>query len=187
MHERSLQLSLPANQSIPTNICRYINDGYVAATGASTITDTYTLGIWGPREIVVPDLLTMQDIELRALSSPLISELKATDNEISDFSANHIKQMTMLLQLAKIRPVETRLMKLLIWLGNRFGTTTNEGIEIPIESMNLTHRQLAELASVSRVTVTKALGQFRQQGWLTRAGASDFITEAGMNSLQPMA
>lgn len=186
MHERSLQLALAASQSIPTNICWYINDGYIIATSAGAISDTYTLGIWGPGEIIIPDLLTIQTVELRALSNALISELKATNNEISNFSADHINQMAMLLQLAKIRPVETRLMKLLIWLGNRFGITTNEGIEIPIESMNLTHRQLAELASVSRVTVTKALGQFRQQGWLTRAGASEFITQLGMHSHHKM-
>jgi DNA-binding transcriptional MocR family regulator len=42
--------------------------------------------------------------------------------------------------------------------------------------MNLTHRQLAEMASVSRVTVTKALGQFRLQGWLQRIGDTEILS-----------
>lgn len=43
--------------------------------------------------------------------------------------------------------------------------------------MNLTHRQLAEMASMSRVTVTKALGQFRQQGWLKRVNESEVLSQ----------
>lgn len=186
MHERCLQLTLAASQSIPTNICWHINSGYLITTSASTLTDTYTLGIWGPGEIVIPDLLTMQSIELRTLSNAVISEWAATNEERTGFSANHIEQMSKLLQLAKIRPVETRLLKLLLWLGERFGTTTDEGIEIPIDAMNLTHRQLAELASVSRVTVTKTLGHFRQQGWLSRAGTGDLITHLGVISYQQL-
>lgn len=180
MHERCLQLTLAASQSIPTNICWHINSGYLIATSASNVADTYTLGIWGPGEIVIPDLLTEKTIELCSLSNAIISEWEATNEEKISFSANHVKQMCKLLQLAKIRPVETRLAKLLLWLGERFGITTNEGIEIPIDAMNITHRQLAELASVSRVTVTKTLGHFRQQGWITRVGACDLIKNSGL-------
>lgn len=187
MHERCLQLTLAASQSIPKNICWHINNGYLVATSGSTAADTYTLGIWGPGEIVVPDLLPIQTIELRALSNALISERKVTKDEMTIFSSNQIKQISMLLQLAKIRPVETRLMKLLLWLSERFGTTTHAGMEVPIESMNLTHRQLAELASVSRVTITKTLGHFRQQGWLDRVGEKDLITQAGLDSFRQMA
>jgi hypothetical protein len=43
----------------------------------------------------------------------------------------------------------------------------------------LTHRQLAEMASVSRVTVTKTLGHFRLQGWLLRVDGMDMLSEAG--------
>ena len=50
--------------------------------------------------------------------------------------------------------------------------------------MNLTHRQLAEMASVSRVTVTKALGHFRQQGLLERVGEVEVLNNAGITLLQ---
>lgn len=180
MHERCLELTLGSNQSIPTNICWHINNGYLRATSRNSQAETYTLGIWGPGDIVIPDLLITPSVELRTLSNAKVSECRAAIDEKSNFSAKHLGQMSMLLQLAKVRPVETRLLKLLIWLGERFGTTTDEGIEIPIDAMNLTHRQLAELACVSRVTVTKALGHFRQQGWVTRAGACDLITPSGL-------
>ncbi|MFN9872577.1 MAG: helix-turn-helix domain-containing protein [Cyanobacteriota bacterium] len=87
--------------------------------------------------------------------------------------------MGVLLELTRIRPAEARLFHLLIWLSERFGTSTEQGRSVPLEAMNLTHRQLAEMASVSRVTVTKALGHFRQQGWLQRVGELEVLSKAG--------
>ena len=52
--------------------------------------------------------------------------------------------------------------------------------------MNLTHRQLAEMASVSRVTVTKTLGHFRQQGWLARVGELEVLTAPGVTHFQSL-
>jgi hypothetical protein len=40
------------------------------------------------------------------------------------------------------------------------------------------------MASVSRVTVTKALGHFRQQGWLQRTGELDVLSEAGVAAVR---
>jgi CRP-like cAMP-binding protein len=94
--------------------------------------------------------------------------------------------MGMLLQLTRIRPAEARLFNLLIWLGERFGTTTDQGRSVPLEAMNLTHRQLAEMSSVSRVTVTKSLGQFRQRGWLQRVGELEVLSKAGISLFQGM-
>ncbi len=92
--------------------------------------------------------------------------------------------MGMLLQLTRVRPVETRLFNLLIWLSERFGSGDEQGRSVPLEAMNLTHRQLAEMASVSRVTVTKSLGQFRLQGWLLRIGDTDMLSAEAINLFQ---
>jgi CRP-like cAMP-binding protein len=92
--------------------------------------------------------------------------------------------MGMLLQLTRMRPVEARLFNLLLWLSARFGASHQGGHSLPLEAMNLTHRQLAEMASVSRVTVTKALGHFRQQGWLQQEGALEILTAQGIRAFQ---
>lgn len=92
-----------------------------------------------------------------------------------------MQQMGMLLEFTRIRPAEARLFHLLAWLSERFGSNTEHGRTIPLEAMNLTHKQLAEMASVSRVTVTKALGHFRQQGLLLRIGAEELLTTQGAN------
>jgi hypothetical protein len=101
MHEQCLQLTLAASQSIPTNICWYINNGYLTATSRSGNADSYTLGIWGSGEIVIPELSTVHAVELLALSSARISEWTPRSEEKTGFSATHIQQMSMLLQIAK--------------------------------------------------------------------------------------
>jgi hypothetical protein len=184
MTERGLQLALEAGQSLPVHISWRVNDGYLRATGWTDQAEIFTLGIWGPGEIVMPELLTQQPMELRALSMARVHEWNPDPAEHHCCSTTHIQQMGMLLRLTRIRPAEARLFHLLIWLGERFGTSTEHGRSVPLEAMHLTHRQLAEMASVSRVTVTKALGHFRQQGWLLRDGELDVLSKEGIACLQ---
>lgn len=176
MPGRGLQLTLEAGQSVPVHLCWRVNDGYIRAIGQTDLAETYTLGIWGPGEIVMPQLLSLQPVELRALSRSRVHEWSPSPDEQQHCSRTQIKQMGMLLQLTRVRPVEARLFNLLIWLSERFGSGDGPGCSVPLEAMNLTHRQLAEMASVSRVTVTKALGQFRQQGWLQRIGDMEILS-----------
>lgn len=184
MSERGLQLALEAGQSLPIHLCWRVNDGYLRATGRTELAEIFTLGIWGPGEIVMPELLSQQPVELRALSTATVHEWNPDPIERQSCSAIQIRQMGMLLQITRIRPVEARLFNLLAWLGERFGTSTDRGCSVPLEAMNLTHRQLAEMASVSRVTVTKALGHFRQQGLLERVGEVEVLNNAGITLLQ---
>jgi DNA-binding transcriptional MocR family regulator len=53
---------------------------------------------------------------------------------------------------------------LLDWFGNRFGTMTSEVVVLTFGEKPLTHQQLADIVGMTRVTVTKALSQFRQAG-----------------------
>jgi CRP-like cAMP-binding protein len=45
--------------------------------------------------------------------------------------------------------------------------------------MNLTHRQLAEIAGMTRVTVTKALSHYRQVGMMVREGNDELLVGQG--------
>jgi len=182
MPERGLKLALEVGQSLPIHLCWRVNDGYLRVIGHTAIADIFTLGIWGPGEIVMPYLLNQQAIELRALSSASVHEWSPDLNDRESCSLLQINQMATLLQLTRSRPVEARLFNLLIWLGHRFGVKTEQGLTLPLEGMNLTHRQLAEMASVSRVTVTKALGHFRHQAWLVNIGNAELLTTTGINT-----
>lgn len=184
MSKRGLQLALEAGQSLPVHVCWRVGDGYLRAAGSTDQAEIFTLGIWGPGELVIPQLFTQQPMELRALSAARVLEWNPDPAEHQDCTTSHIQQMGMLLMLTRIRPAEARLFKLLVWLGERFGTSTEQGLTLPLEGLNLTHRQLAEMASVSRVTVTKSLGHFRQQGWLVRIGKLDVLSSAGIEFFQ---
>lgn len=184
MSARDLQLALEAGQSLPIHRCWRVNDGYLRATGRTDQTEIFTLGIWGAGEIVMPELLPQHGLELRALSPAMVHEWCPEPAEHHCCSTTHIQQMGMLLKLTHIRPVEARLFHLLIWLGERFGNSLEQGRSVPLEAMNLTHRQLAEMACVSRVTVTKGLGNFRQQGWLQRIGEAEILSKAGIALFQ---
>ncbi|MBM5824670.1 MAG: Crp/Fnr family transcriptional regulator [Cyanobacteria bacterium M_surface_10_m2_119] len=186
MSERGLQLALEADQSLPVHLSWCVKDGYLRATGWTDQAEVFTLGIWGPGEIVMPELLTHQPVELRALAPARVLEWNPDPAEHLCCSATHMQQMGMLLRLTRIRPAEARLFNLLIWLGERFGSATDQGRSVPLEAMNLTHRQLAEMASVSRVTVTKSLGHFRQQGWLQRVDELEVLTKTAITLFQGM-
>jgi len=186
MPERDLQFVLEAAQSLPIHICWRVCEGYIRATGKTDFAEVFTLGIWGPGEIVIPELLNQQPVELRALSSARVHACEPDTREREHCSSLQIHQMGKLLQLTRIRPAEARLFNVLIWLAERFGTNTGEGRSVPINGMNLTHQQLAEMASVSRVTVTKALGHFREQGWLIRIGDTEVLTQLGQTLIQEL-
>lgn len=184
MPDRCLQLSLGAGQPVPATVSWRLDAGYLRASSWTDQAEIFTVGIWGPGESVIPELLTMQPVELSALSSVRVSEWIPEPEERHSFSTTHIQQMSMLLQLSRIRPADVRLFNLLMWLGRRFGHDSPKGVRVPIEEMNITHRQMAEIASMSRVTVTKTLGQFRQQGWLIKDGSSDLLARSAIALFQ---
>lgn len=184
MSYRGVQLTLEAGQSLPIHLCWRVTDGYLRVTGWADQSEIFTLGIWGPGETVMPELVARYPVELRALSLARVQEWNPDAAEQRCCSTAHIQQMGMLLQLTRIRPAEARLFHLLIWLGERFGCSTEHGCSLPLGSMNLTHRQLAEMASVSRVTVTKTLAHFRQEGWLQRIGGVEFLSKTGISQFR---
>lgn len=184
MPNRCLQLSLGAGQPVPAAASWRLENGYLRAFSWTDQAEVFTVGIWGAGDYVIPELLIMQPVSLHALSSARVSEWDPGEKERQFFSATHMQQMSILLQLSRIRPAEVRLFNLLIWLGKRFGHITAKGISVPLEEMNLTHRQIAEIACMSRVTVTKSLGQFRQQGWLMKEGSSDLLPRSAIALFQ---
>lgn len=184
MPGRCSELTIGAGQPLPGNVSWRIDSGYVLASSWTDQAEIFTIGLWGPGECVVPELLTMQPVELQALSPVRMTEWSPSSEERHLFSATHMQQMSTLLQLTRIRPADVRLCNLLLWLGTRFGHSTEKGLCIPIEEMNMTHRQLAEMASMSRVTVSKTLGQYRQQGWLVKDGSSEILARSAMALFQ---
>ncbi|MEJ5240478.1 MAG: Crp/Fnr family transcriptional regulator [Anaerolineales bacterium] len=70
---------------------------------------------------------------------------------------------TRLVELASQR-VEQRLARLLLRLASQMGRETSEGILI---DMRLTRQTLAELCDTTLFSVSRALSEWEQQGWIT--------------------
>jgi CRP-like cAMP-binding protein len=51
----------------------------------------------------------------------------------------------------------------------------SHGCRLSLSELNLTHRGLADLCGLTRVTVTKTLSRFRQEGQLVAVGENDLL------------
>ena len=74
-----------------------------------------------------------------------------------------LAQTEILLSIVGERRIEDRLRQLLYFLKREVGQSTPEGIRIAVR---LTHQQIASLIGSTRVTVTRLLRQFCEEGWL---------------------
>lgn len=152
-----------------------IDDGYVILTAWNENDSSTTLGIWGPGELVIPSVIKDRQLQMHSLSSVTVEEHVPTAEEQQMFLVQQVQQLTTLLQLTRIRSAEERLYRLLLWLGERFGQVSSQGVSLSFSAMNLTHRNLAELTGMTRVTVTKALIRFRQSGDLSKQGSDELL------------
>lgn len=77
--------------------------------------------------------------------------------------SRRLQQSEAFLALSGCRRVEERLRQFLILLKQEVGQPTQEGTRLTIR---LTHQQLANAIGTTRVTITRLLGQLKQEGWL---------------------
>lgn len=158
----SLRKSLPVKQNcvwqIETGIVRsltWLEDG-----------TTITLGIWGPTEIVGQPLTTLNPFQIEALTTVEATLLCLGKEPLpSQWVLQHLQQAEALMVIRSYRRVDLMLAKLLAWLAQRFGRSVQQGHLI---DLRLTHQDLAELVGTTRVTITRTLGQFEQQGLIER-------------------
>lgn len=164
---RWLRLSLRAGEALPNHLSWRIQKGYVWLARWGAGGDPLTLSVWGPGEVVIPELITLSGMELRSLSPVMVEEEETSAAMEREFLEDQLHQVTVLLSLSRVRPAENRLLQLLDWLASRFGTMTGQGVLLTFGDKALTHQQLADLAGMTRVTVTKALAHFRKTGVIT--------------------
>lgn len=172
---RGLRLSLRAGEVLPNTLGWRIQTGYAWLARWGYGGEPLTLSLWGPGELVIPELIGLAGVELRSLSPVVVQEEATVVAMERDFLENQLQQATVLLSLSRVRPAEIRLLQLLDWLASRFGTMTSQGVLLTFGEKALTHQQLADIAGLTRVTVTKALSQFRRSGVITRQGSGSLL------------
>lgn len=175
MTSRQLELSLHPGSTVPCHLSWQIEQGYLLVASWSEQGESFTLGLWGPGDLVIPSLMACSPVQLVALSPARIREANPEAKDRETFLMRQSQQISTLLKLMRTRPAEARLFQLLIWMGERFGRISRRGVSLCFEEMNLTHRNLAEISGLTRVTVTKAISRFRQEGALVREGEDDWL------------
>ena len=179
-----LQLSLQAAGSVPCHPNWRIEEGDLHLASWGEQVESFTPGIWGPGELVMPGQIPIKPLQMLALSNARVAEIDPSDAGCQTVLLQHCLQTSTLLQLNRIRPAEARRYQLLLWLVERFGRISSRGVSLSLTDMNLTHRHLAEIAGRTRVTVTKAMTLFRQQRYLVKKGSDERLARAAVPLLQ---
>lgn len=184
MSARDLHLSLQAAAAVPSTLNWRIEDGYLRVASWSDRGEPFTVGLWGPGDLVIPSLITIAPLQLLALSAARVEEVQPTQEQREAFLLAQSLQASTLLRLSRVRPAESRLFQLLLWIGERFGRVSSRGVSLSFDDMNLTHRHLGEISGLTRVTVTKAITHFRQQGYLLKEGDDELLLRQALPILQ---
>lgn len=124
-----------------------------------------TLGLWGPGDTIGKPISKCDPFQIECLTQVKATLLPAEDWLNRDILLEHIQQVEEFMLMRSYKKVDFMLYKLLNWLAKKFGSEVEKGHLI---DMNLTHQDLAEIIGTSRVTITRTLGLFEQQGTIER-------------------
>jgi len=125
-----------------------------------------TLGYWSFGDLIGYPLSKVRPYQIECLTSV---EASIVPSYIwhKDIKAmiSHIQQAEELLSIVHRQPTSLRLWKFLLWLGEKFGRNLEQGKLI---DLNITHQEMAEVLNTTRVTVTRLLIQFEEEGKIFR-------------------
>ena len=134
--------------------------------------DELLLGLAGPNqpfgaslsEVAAYEAVTSTDCDLLCLSLKEIEQSPALSIAMVNAIGARCRQSEQLLALLGLRRVEDRVRGFLETLVQDYGLSCDEGLRL---NLRLTHQEIANALSTTRVTVTRILGLLRDEGWLT--------------------
>jgi len=162
-HPKALRLTLLPNDVLPEGLTWRIHDGYIRTTTWDAEGESLTLGIWGPGDLVTNAHSGLDPVEVQCLTTVVVEQHNPSDAETLAFLLQQIRNTEEIFEINRIRSAERRLLMLLRWIGLR------------------THRALAEVCGLTRVTVTKNLNRYKTLGLLQKVSEADlFIPSDGL-------
>jgi CRP-like cAMP-binding protein len=165
--------SFRAGQVIPMNpqeiwiVCR----GVVQLSTLYPSGDEALLGLAGssmpfgmPLTLIYPyQAAALSDVDLMGLTMMEVEQSPTLAREIFHHLGRRLRQTEAMLAMVGCRRVEDRLRQLLLLLQMEVGQPVPEGTRL---SVRLTHQHLASAIGTTRVTVTRLLGQLKEEGRL---------------------
>jgi CRP-like cAMP-binding protein len=119
-----------------------------------------SLGFWGRGDIIGAPLSRISPYQLDCLTDVTVRILPSDIPYPLEALVSHCQQTEELLRIMHICSIEQRLLKFLVWFGEKFGEETEEGQLIKVR---LTHQEIAEMIGSTRVTVTRSLQKFQAE------------------------
>ena len=172
---RRIRLRLQPSAVLPAGLHWSIQEGYVRTTSSDQDGEAFTLAVWGPGEWVSSSFSTLAPVEMQCISAVSVEQFEPSEAEIVAFLRLQIRNTEQIFEINRIRSAELRLLAILRWLSVRFGQVNSHGHRLSLKEMNFTHRDLADLCGLTRVTVTKNLNRYKTLGLVRMFGESDLL------------
>ena len=170
-----LRLTLQPNDVLPEQLNWKILDGFIRTATWDEEGEPITLGLWGPGDWVTTAYSALRPVEVQCLSTVVVEQHHPEETDIVSFLQQQIRNTEEIFQINRIRSAEQRLLMLLRWIATRFGQVSSKGYRLSLREMNLTHKSLAELCGLTRVTVTKNLNRYKAIGLLQKVSDDDLM------------
>jgi len=180
---QTLRLSLLPSDVLPEGLTWRIHDGYIRTSTWDEEGEAITLAIWGPGDLVSSAHSGLAAVELQCLSAVVVEQHEPSEAETLSLLRQQIRNTEEIFGINRIRSAERRRLMLLRWIGRRFGQVSSRGHRLSLKDMNLTHKDLAEVYGLIRVTVTKNLNRHKTLGLLQKVSQADLFIPA--DSLVP--
>jgi CRP-like cAMP-binding protein len=124
----------------------------------------YTIGFWGPGDIISQSFISIKPYQVECLS-PVKAIPSITGSSFTNLEINYC-QMGELLNIIQKRCTGNRLLLFIEWFNRRFATLSEDG---EFHSYRLTHQEFAESICTTRVTVTRLLQNYEREGLIKRS------------------
>lgn len=142
-----------------------IESGFVRTLTWNDEGDLITLGVWGSGDVVGRPLSQIKPFQMECLTAVEVQALSLSHSNLQDAMSFQVRCMEEFLSIIGYKRAPQRLLKFLQWLAQRFGRDVDQG---RLLDLRLTHQLLADITGITRVTATRLLKQFEQEGRLTR-------------------
>ncbi len=145
--------------------------GMVKLSAITIHGDDMLLGLAGPNEpfgdplngVAAYAATTLADSDLLCLSCSEIRQDRALAAAMLDALGLRLQQSQALLALMGLKRVDERVRGFLELLASEYGQPCESGLRL---NLRLTHQELASALATTRVTVTRVIGNLRDEGWL---------------------
>lgn len=163
--EKDLRL-FTADDTLPSESCWLITQGAVKTFSRNEDSKIITLGYWGANDIVGQHLSNLNNYQMYCLTC--VEAICIPVDILPEFSTGIIKraqQQTVWICIIQAKLASERVFLLLKWLAAKFSRPVVQGQLI---DLRLTHREIANILGTNRVTVTRIINRFEQQGIIAR-------------------